>query len=49
MDEEGKIHTVKGIYRSISRQKNYAVQLKKFLRKGCQLYTIKFKEIEPEK
>ena len=49
MDEEGKRHKFKGIYRHISTWQISAIQLKKFLRKGCQLYAIKFKEIEPEK
>ena len=49
VDEEGKYHTIKGIYRPISTQKISMVQLKKCIRKGCQLYAIKIKEIEPKK
>ena len=35
MDEEGNRHTVKGIYRPITTQQIFVVQLKKCLRKGC--------------
>ena len=49
MDEEGKMHTIKGIYRPISTRQIFAVQLTKYFRKGCQLYAIKFNEIEMEK
>ena len=49
MDEEGKYHIVKGIYIPITTRKISSIQLKKCIRKGCHLYAIKLKEIEPEK
>ena len=47
-DEEGKYYTVKGIYRPISTRQILAVQIKKCIRKGCQLYAIKIKEMGPK-
>ena len=49
IDEEGKCHTIKGIYRPISTQQISVVQLKKCFRKGCQLYAIKVVEIKLER
>ena len=48
-DEEGKYYTVKGIYRPISTRQISVVQLKKCIRKGCQLYAIKITEMGSEK
>ena len=41
IDEERKYHTIKWIYRPTSTRKILGVQLKKCVRKGCQLYGIK--------
>ena len=40
IDEEGNCLTIKGIYRPISIQQISVVQLKKCIRKGCELYAI---------
>ena len=44
LDEEGNQVTIKGILRPISPRKIIALQLKKCLRKGCQLYAIHVEE-----
>ena len=49
VDEEDKYHTLKEIYRALSTWKISALQRKKCIRKGCQLYGIKIKEIWSEK
>ena len=49
VDEEDKYHTMKEIYRHLSTRQILALQRKKCIRKGCQLYGIKIKEFEPEK
>ena len=49
VDEEDKYHTMNDIYRPLSTWKISALQRKKCIRKGCQLYGIKIKEFEPEK
>ena len=49
VDEEDKYHTMKKIYRPLSTRQISALQRKKCIRKGCQLYGIKIKEFEPEK
>ena len=48
VDEKGKYYTVKGIYRPISSKQISVVQLKKCIKKGCQLYAIKIKEMGPK-
>ena len=47
-DEEGKYYTVKGIYKPISIGQILAVQLKKCIRRGCQIYAIKIREMAPK-
>ena len=49
VDEEDKYHTMNEIYRPLSTRQISALQCKKCIRKGCQLYGIKIKEFEPEK
>ena len=49
VDEEDKYHTMNAIYRHLSTRKISALQCKKCIRKGCQLYGIKIKEFEPKK
>ena len=49
MDNEGKRNTVKGIYRPITTRQISAIQLQKCFRKICEMYAIKFNEIEREK
>ena len=49
VDDEGKSHSIKGIYRPMSLQQISVVQLKKCSRKGCQLYVVKLIETELEK
>ena len=44
IDDKGKYHTIKGIYKPITTRKILAVQLKKCIKKGCQLYAIKIVE-----
>ena len=44
LDEEGNQVTIKGIPRPISLRQIIALQLKKCLRKGCQLYAIHVEE-----
>ena len=48
-DEEGKYYIVKGIYRPICTRQISVVQLKICIRKWCQIYAIKIKEMEPKK
>ena len=43
VDEEDKYHTMKKIYRPLSTQQISALQRKKCISKGCQLYGIKIK------
>ena len=49
MDEEDKYHTMNEIYRPLSTRQISALQRKKCIMKGCQIYGIKIKEFEPEK
>ena len=49
VDEEDKYHTMNEIYRTLSTWQISALQCKKCIRKGWQLYGIKIKEFEPEK
>jgi len=48
VDEEDKYHTMNEIYRPLSTRQISALQCKKCIRKGCQLYGIKIKEFEPK-
>ena len=49
VDEEDEYHTMNEIYRPLFIRQISALQRKKCIRKGCQLYVIKIKEFEPEK
>ena len=49
IDDEGKYHNIKGIYRAITTGKILVLQLKKCIRKGCQLYANKIIENESAK
>ena len=44
LDEEGNQVTIKGIPRPVSLRQITALQLKKCIRKGCQLYAIHVEE-----
>ena len=44
IDDEGKYHNIKGIYRAITTSKISSVQIKRCIRKGCQKYAIKIVE-----
>ena len=49
VDEEDMYHTMNEIYRPLSTWQISALQRKRRIRKGWQLYGIKIKEFEPEK